>query len=849
MEISRERKLLFAWSANINPGPLTKEECATYQLYLKHFLERAEEGDTECQFDLGVKFAEGIFVPANLERAKYWWQRAAEGGDRDALECLANLYWLGAGVGQDSLRAFELMTRAAEMGSIVAQYEVARMSLHGFGTEKSSAMAFRWFHAAASNQEQGQRYSKSYRERIGVADTLVLVPVLTELDVRAEAQYQVAEALANGTGIASDLHAAKAWYEAAAARDHSLAQCELGMLLARGIGGKDMSSAVCWWERAACSGVAQAALNAAIAYFRGDDVPHDPAKAAKWARVAGEAGLEQGFILLGNLEMENGGDVESLTHARDWFVRAATAGSTDGQYSAGLACQRLGLLRHKEDLSNNVVAAINDLAGGKSRVGNEAAARNGEIPESALQHYRESLLWGDLAAEGGSEAAIEMIEALECTLGTEMARKTRKRESEFREGISRGKAMESFRQCLAESGAFDTSFCPERPCADERSTRLPLADGQTPSGAQQLGAPAKTPASIREQQVDQHSMNALHDRIIEGDGSSTNPFVIHTSVHILSTRIQNEILDRIFGDGAWTPQERRYYPSKRGHPDNEDLCEHVVIADGQRKSVWFDLYLVTKLVNDPALKEAKRRLADSPEGKRIEAELRTGLSRQPASKERTVHTDSGESPNQNALFWLSCVIAVGVGVVCQSFLAGIVGYFTAFIAGSLVARFVRGVTRFLRPKPVHAPAPPSVSERKAANHSLAMMFRGSDLFLNDSMQDRDIVLLGRESTLTMSGARFLAAVVSAKMRGWEGGKDWFFQTRNGLTAIELESNMKLSTSDATSLAASLRLAIDESAARDRALDDLRPLRDLAEQGGFSLLIPVATYHVSDAQKA
>src|SRR5688572_30565310 len=134
-------------------------------------------------------------------------------------------------------------------------------------------------------------------------------------------------------------------------------------------------------------------------------------------------------------------------------------------------------------------------------------------------------------------------------------------------------------------------------------------------------------------------MNSIHDRIVEGDGTSTNPFVIHTSVHLLSAQIQDEILDRVLGPGAWTPQERRYYPSKRGEPGNGDLCEHLVTVAGQPKSVWFDLYLVTSLVNSPELNEAKRRLGESPGVQKAVADFQKGFF---ASQ----HNENPSSPTQ-----------------------------------------------------------------------------------------------------------------------------------------------------------------------------------------------------------
>jgi hypothetical protein len=111
-------------------------------------------------------------------------------------------------------------------------------------------------------------------------------------------------------------------------------------------------------------------------------------------------------------------------------------------------------------------------------------------------------------------------------------------------------------------------------------------------------------------------MDSLHDRIVEGDGTREQPFVIHTSNEMLSAKIQDEIIDRLFGAGA-SKFSVVYYESRRGKPGNVDLRERFSLADGIRRSVWFDLYLVSALVNDPALNKAKRELMESPEMRKV----------------------------------------------------------------------------------------------------------------------------------------------------------------------------------------------------------------------------------------
>jgi hypothetical protein len=54
------------------------------------------------------------------------------------------------GVLQDEKKAFELFRLAAMQGNAQAQYDLARMYLHGNGTVLSRSEANRWFNKAAA---------------------------------------------------------------------------------------------------------------------------------------------------------------------------------------------------------------------------------------------------------------------------------------------------------------------------------------------------------------------------------------------------------------------------------------------------------------------------------------------------------------------------------------------------------------------------------------------------------------------------------------------------------------------------------------------------------------------------
>jgi TPR repeat protein len=173
MENPRILQLNVAWAGNSDPGPLTEEERIWYGKLLDFFISKAKAGDVGCQFDLGVKYVEGIFVSSDFKRAAMWFSKAAEGGDLDAILHLSALYCLGLGVEQDYELAFDLVLQAAKAGVMQAQYEVSRMYRQGVGTDVDAEEGFRWLQAAAVNPDEKPRFSKTYQEKIGPADSLI----------------------------------------------------------------------------------------------------------------------------------------------------------------------------------------------------------------------------------------------------------------------------------------------------------------------------------------------------------------------------------------------------------------------------------------------------------------------------------------------------------------------------------------------------------------------------------------------------------------------------------------------------------------------------------------------------
>ena len=78
------------------------------------------------------------------------------------------------------------------------------------------------------------------------------------------AQYTLAECFVVGDGHASDLKAARGWYEKAAAQGHVCSSSRLGTILVKGLGGpRDHGKGFSMWQAAATAGDEAAENNTA----------------------------------------------------------------------------------------------------------------------------------------------------------------------------------------------------------------------------------------------------------------------------------------------------------------------------------------------------------------------------------------------------------------------------------------------------------------------------------------------------------------------------------------------------------------------------------------------------------
>src|SRR2546430_2679191 len=88
----------------------------------------------------------------NLEKAFYWYQKAAENGYNDAQCNIAYLHYIGEETEKNLEKAFYWYQKAAEYGNDVAINNLAACYENGEGTEKNLEKAFYLFQKAQNSK-------------------------------------------------------------------------------------------------------------------------------------------------------------------------------------------------------------------------------------------------------------------------------------------------------------------------------------------------------------------------------------------------------------------------------------------------------------------------------------------------------------------------------------------------------------------------------------------------------------------------------------------------------------------------------------------------------------------------
>jgi localization factor PodJL len=134
----------------------------------------AMKGDPTAAYEVGVRFAEGKGVAANLDEAAKWYDRAAQAGVVPAIFRLGTFYEKGMSVKKDAEIARRYYLQAAERGNAKAMHNLAVLDADGGGKGANYKSASQWFRKAADRGVADSQFNLGilYARGIGVEQNL-----------------------------------------------------------------------------------------------------------------------------------------------------------------------------------------------------------------------------------------------------------------------------------------------------------------------------------------------------------------------------------------------------------------------------------------------------------------------------------------------------------------------------------------------------------------------------------------------------------------------------------------------------------------------------------------------------
>ena len=145
------------------------QESAEVPLFKATTREKAEQGDAEAQFNLGLMYEEGQGVLRNYKEAVKWIRKAAEQGFAKAQCYLGVMYHNGKGVPKNYMEALEWFSKAAALEHAESQYWLGVMYDYGKGVTQNFIEAYAWYLLAKANgDEEASKRVSSFEEILTV---------------------------------------------------------------------------------------------------------------------------------------------------------------------------------------------------------------------------------------------------------------------------------------------------------------------------------------------------------------------------------------------------------------------------------------------------------------------------------------------------------------------------------------------------------------------------------------------------------------------------------------------------------------------------------------------------------
>lgn len=248
--------------------------------------EAAEGGHVMAQFRYAEMFEQGLGTVPDIKSAEFWYEKAAEQGNTDAMVSLARLLCQNLQISGNSARAY-------------TWYQAAEKILHKNKIEHALLQSIRY-------------EANTIREKA--------------LEERSEARRKGSAAYDSGDYQTAIFH-----FKEGALRGCETSQQNYAIMLAKGEGtDKDLTGALYWMQRAADNGAVYAQYLCGDMYLYGMGIEADPRAALKCYLRAARAGYAEAQYQCGRMYYEKLGTIytsDNFKTARKWLDKAAEQGN------------------------------------------------------------------------------------------------------------------------------------------------------------------------------------------------------------------------------------------------------------------------------------------------------------------------------------------------------------------------------------------------------------------------------------------------------------------------------------------------------------------------------------------
>ncbi len=389
-------------------------------------LKLAESGDPIAQLAVGIAYEtccfpheEGADYKQTASKAMYWYKKAAEKDNADAMNQIAMLYGglKGVeGIKLDYAKTREWSHKAAEKGHVVAIHNLGSIYDGGVGVKKDYVKALRWYKKAAEKDyidaitcigfiySKGgygvdKDYSKALKWFTKAADNGGVCGMMN-----------IARMYKMGYGVKKDYSKALEWYKKAAGKGSAYAMNGIANLYYKGGYGIDQNyaKAMEWYKKAAANYNIAAISNIGYMYQHGYGVKKDTSEAIKWYKKAAEKGNTSSMIKIGNYYYYGAdGITKDDVKAIEWYEKAAKKGNTTGLYNVGKKFYK------GEGVEKNFAEALKWLKQAAEKGNDRALSDIGDIyfygGNGVDKNYVKALEWFKKAAGKGNRMSMYMI--------------------------------------------------------------------------------------------------------------------------------------------------------------------------------------------------------------------------------------------------------------------------------------------------------------------------------------------------------------------------------------------------------------------------------------------------------